>query len=382
MSTSWPMVKLGEVLRRSQETVEIEPGSEYSEVTVRLWGKGVVQRGLVSGSEIAGSRRFVARSGQLILSRIDARNGAIGIVPPTLDGAAVTNDFPAFDVNTSRIEPIFLGWLSKTPDFVELCKRASEGTTNRVRLQENRFLNLEISVPPLAEQQRIVARIEELAAKIAEARSLRHETAKGADALCRAVLESDTSARPTPMCELVTLRDPDVSVRHEESYEFAGVYCFGRGVFRGQRRTGLDFAYTRLTRLRTGNFVYPKLMAWEGALAVVPPECEGCVVSTEFPVFEVMEARVLPEVLDTYFRNPVVWPGIAGASTGTNVRRRRLNPKDFLNYKMPLPSRATQERLRKVRRKVDALKELQLETAAELDAFMPSILDKAFKGEL
>ena len=31
---------------------------------------------------------------------------------------------------------------------------------------------------------------------------------------------------------------------------------------------------------------------------------------------------------------------------------------------------------------VDALKRLQAETAAELDALLPSILDKAFKGEL
>jgi len=32
--------------------------------------------------------------------------------------------------------------------------------------------------------------------------------------------------------------------------------------------------------------------------------------------------------------------------------------------------------------KVDDLKCLQSETAAELDALMPSILDRAFKGEL
>jgi type I restriction enzyme S subunit len=30
---------------------------------------------------------------------------------------------------------------------------------------------------------------------------------------------------------------------------------------------------------------------------------------------------------------------------------------------------------------VDALKRLQAETAAELDALLPAILDKAFKGE-
>jgi len=31
---------------------------------------------------------------------------------------------------------------------------------------------------------------------------------------------------------------------------------------------------------------------------------------------------------------------------------------------------------------VDRLKALQAETAAELDALLPSILDRAFKGEL
>ena len=144
----------------------------------------------------------------------------------------------------------------------------------------------------------------------------------------------------------------------------------------------MDFAYPRLTRLKTGNFVYPKLMAWEGAFGVVTPECDGCVVSTEFPVFKVVEDRVLPEVLDTYFRTPSVWPAIAGASTGTNVRRRRLNPSDFLDYKIPLPSMAVQLKLRAVRSQVDALKRLHAETAAELDALMPAILDRAFKGEL
>jgi type I restriction enzyme S subunit len=152
--------------------------------------------------------------------------------------------------------------------------------------------------------------------------------------------------------------------------------------FEAAKKTGLDFAYPRLTRLRAGNFVYPKLMAWEGAFGVVPPECDGCVVSTEFPVFEIAEERVLPEVLDTYFRMPSIWPAISGASTGTNVRRRRLNPQDFLSYKMPLPSRTTQEILRNIRLETASLTPLQSETTAELDALLPAILDRAFKGAL
>ncbi len=38
--------------------------------------------------------------------------------------------------------------------------------------------------------------------------------------------------------------------------------------------------------------------------------------------------------------------------------------------------------LDKLQPKVEALKRLQAETATELDALLPSILDKAFKGEL
>jgi type I restriction enzyme, S subunit len=198
----------------------------------------------------------------------------------------------------------------------------------------------------------------------------------------RSILTHDKLANPTPMRKLVKLRSPDVTVRSDETYQFAGVYCFGRGVFKGDLKSGMDFAYPRLTRLRVGEFVYPKLMAWEGAFGAVPQECDGCVVSTEFPVFEVNENLVFHEILDTYFRTPSVWPAIAGESTGTNVRRRRLNPQDFLDYEIPLPSRGTQMTFRKVRAEVDALKRPQAETAAELDALLPAVLDRAFKGGL
>ena len=263
----------------------------------------------------------------------------------------------------------------------ELLVPLMQGTAN-VSLKEQDIAGVEILLPPVAEQRRIVARIDGLAGHLHEARILREQAAEETEALLRSILSHDRQAIPTAMRELVKLRAPDVSVRPEEFYQFAGVYCFGRGVFKASRKSGMDFAYPRLTRLRAGEFVYPKLMAWEGALGVVPPECDGCVVSTEFPVFEVNEDRVSNEVLDIYFRTPSVWPALAGASTGTNVRRRRLNPQDFLDYEMPLPSRKTQLILKEVRAETTALNLLQAETAAELDAMLPSILDRAFDGDL
>jgi type I restriction enzyme, S subunit len=59
-----------------------------------------------------------------------------------------------------------------------------------------------------------------------------------------------------------------------------------------------------------------------------------------------------------------------------------LGPSDFLGYRIPLPPLPVQQKLRQVKGRADSIKKLQSETAAELAALLPSILDKAFKGEL
>jgi type I restriction enzyme S subunit len=145
----WLKVALGELLCRSDEPAVTDPAAEYHEVTIKLWGKGVVSRGKVRGSDVMTSRRAV-RANQLILSKIDARNGAIGLVPPELDSAIVSNDFPSFYFRDEwRCDPAFMGWLVRSASFVELCKAASEGTTNRVRIKESRFLEQQIALPPM-----------------------------------------------------------------------------------------------------------------------------------------------------------------------------------------------------------------------------------------
>ena len=83
----------------------------------------------------------------------------------------VSSDFPVFTVNPSRILPKYLEWMSKTHFFVDLCKAASEGTTNRVRLKEDRFLTCIKSLSLLSLSSTASWReSKELAAKIVEAR--------------------------------------------------------------------------------------------------------------------------------------------------------------------------------------------------------------------
>jgi type I restriction enzyme S subunit len=63
-----------------------------------------------------------------------------------------------------------------------------------------------------------------------------------------------------------------------------------------------------------------------------------------------------------------------------------LSANSVKKYWIPLPPLAEQRRivaeLDALQAEVDALKRLQAETAAELDALLPALLDRAFKGEL
>lgn len=376
-------VSLGELLRLERRPVVVATEDQYAEIGIYCFGRGIFHKMPRSGLEVGNKDLFIIKEGDFILQVTFAWEGAVALASAAEDGMFGSTRFPTFRVDENRCSAPFLVNYFKTPEGRDQLVKISPGSAGRNRvLSLKRIPEVIVPLPSLGEQRRIVARIEELAAKIEEVRSLRRQTVEEAEALCRSIVFGCTNAVLTPMHELVRPRGHTVEVKPDKSYHFAGVYCFGRGIFRGQKKTGMDFAYKQLGQLKAGNFVYPKLMAWEGALGVVPQECDGLFVSPEFPIFEVLENRVLPETLDVYFRTPSVWPLLAGESTGTNVRRRRLNPKDFLAYKIPLPSMRTQLLLRQVMQKVEVLKRIQAETAIEIDAMLPSILDRAFCGAL
>ena len=98
-------VCIGDFLSKSQNWVEPEPDQTYKQITARLWGKGLTLRAEVTGSQIAAARQLQVQAEQFLVSRIDARHGAFGIVPPNLDGALVSNDFPCFDIDSKVVLP-------------------------------------------------------------------------------------------------------------------------------------------------------------------------------------------------------------------------------------------------------------------------------------
>lgn len=155
-TTKYPLIQIKEFLTRNKTAITVQDEITYQRVTIRVRNGGVIPRDEVKGTEIGTKKQFRVSAGQFILSKIDARNGAMGIIPENLDGAIVTQDFLAYDIDTTKINPQYLVLVSTTKQFLDFCQSCSSGTTNRQRVNEDKFLNIQIPLPPLAEQNKLV----------------------------------------------------------------------------------------------------------------------------------------------------------------------------------------------------------------------------------
>lgn len=155
----YPMARIGSFLVKSRDVIEVQDDVEYKQVTIKINNGGVFPRNngeTIKGLNIGTKHQHVVHAGQFIMSKIDARNGAYGIIPKELEGAIVTNDFPVFDVDTEKIIPQFLVLVSTTENFIEFARKCSSGTTNRRRIDIEAFLNQQIPLPSVKEQNKIL----------------------------------------------------------------------------------------------------------------------------------------------------------------------------------------------------------------------------------
>jgi type I restriction enzyme S subunit len=173
MSQSWPVVALGEVIEHLKEFIEIQDAEQYKRCRVQLHAKGIVLRDIVTGADIRTKRQQVCRTGEFLVAEIDAKLGGFGIVPEELEDAIVSSHYFLFTVNETKLERSFLDYYIRTATFQD--QVTAQGSTNYAAIRPQHVLEYTIPLPPLDEQRRIVARIEALAGRVAEAQRLRAE---------------------------------------------------------------------------------------------------------------------------------------------------------------------------------------------------------------
>ncbi|MBE0349300.1 restriction endonuclease subunit S [Pseudoalteromonas lipolytica] len=380
---AWPLEKLGSVLDKSENWIEVQPDKEYSEVTVRLWGKGVNLRGTKIGSEIGSSRRLSVSEGQFIISRIDARHGACGLVPKNLDGAVVTNDFPVYTPKENKILPRYLELISKTHFFVDACKRASEGTTNRVRLKEPRFFDIEIPLPDIAVQKLVIDKVDFALDKLEEIKLLRSSLLDDAQAMLSSAFNKlIEGAVYKPMSEVAPIVRRQIEITVDGEYPELGARSFGKGIFHKPTLIGAELDWQKLYTVHSGDLVLSNIKAWEGAIAAAGDNDHGRVGSHRYITCVPVEGVTTANFLAFYLLTQEGIEQVQAASPGSADRNRTLAMKRLEKIKVPVPDYDKQLWFNQLQSYVEKIKQAQSENEIELEALMPSILDKAFKREL
>ena len=395
MSTKWQTAKLGEALRLDLDRVPVDAATSYPMVGVLSFGRGLFNREPIENGKTSYKFFYRIKTDHIVMSQLFGWEGALALSSEDFAGKFLSPQFPTFLCDETKLDRRFLGWIMRRPTFWEDLGSRTTGMGDRRRTLNPRALfACEIPLPPLAEQQRIVARIEELAAQIEEAKALRKQAADEAKVLVASCLtdifrrlNSDYhSSKVEDLCEVVRGGSP----RPAGSPVFYGgdIPFIKVGDLTKDDGKYLFEASASVNELGRQNSRYIEaetlMLTNSGATLGVPKitKIAGC-FNDGSQAFLNLSSSVEKEFLYYFFKSKTVWfreqlaRGQGQPNLNTDMTRR---------MQVPLPSLSDQRRivaeLDALQAEGDKLKRLQAETAAELDALLPSILDRAFKGEL
>lgn len=392
MNNKWPIVRLSEILDHRKEFITIDDLTEYVRPRVQLHVKGIVLRDKVLGAQIKTKTQQVCHAGEFLVAEIDAKVGGFGIVPELLDGSIVSSHYFLFVLNTTKIDKRFLEFYICTPAFRD--QVAAQGSTNYAAVRPSHVLGYEIPLPPLSEQRRIVARIGELAAQIAEAKGLRHEAFNLAESLMLTTIENifvATGIRfgKEPLGNYVKLQggyafksdeyvDSGLPIVRITNLENETVHTSGSPCMLPEQLG----EFTRFV-LSPDDILIAMTGATTGKLGIVPDRCKNWLLNQRVGRFIPNNSAQLESKYVYWLARGVQKVVFEKAYGGAQPN---ISPSDIEALTFPFPPISEQRRiiaeLDILQTEVEEMKKMQEETSKELDALLPSILDKAFRGEL
>lgn len=163
-------VLVGDVLALQRRAIDVQPDVEYREVGVRSFGRGIFHKEPINGLDLGGKRVFSIEPGDLVISNVFGWEGAIAVASDAERGMIGSHRFMTFRPKGERVDTAWISWFFLSEPGLDLIRRASPGSAGRNRtLAIERFLALEIQVPPIDEQRRQVETLSRIATSSREA---------------------------------------------------------------------------------------------------------------------------------------------------------------------------------------------------------------------
>lgn len=385
MKHNWETKKLNTVLEQYRETIWIDNLENYPQVTISKYD-GVKLRGVKKGIEIGRKRQFKIDLKKypftFTFTRQGIQNeGTVGLCPIEVDGCIVTENMPLFFVKD--IDPYFLNYYFQSNVFFKQLQKINALGTAQKSIHENIFLEFDIAIPPIEEQKKISATLEKVKSRLEEIKSLRTEQTKDINNLLFSkYTDLIENAEWLPMKEVAPIHRRQLQINPDETYNRIGVRSFGKGLFENPSFKGSELTWQTIFKMNEGDLLFSNANGWEGAVGLIPKKYDGWVGLHRYITCLPNLEKTNPEFLFYYFTTFEGVAKLSQASPGTVARTRTLNNKLLMQIEVPVPSIELQREFVELLNKTNAIKEHHKQTEQELTELMPSLLDKAFKGEL
>lgn len=166
--SKYPRFRLGDLVKVNDFKLEKYTKKEYSLVSVRQNKHDIVFRKKITAKQLAEKKKryTVISSGQFVVSRIGAKDGAIGIVPKDLDGSLVSDNFLVLKMVSKIIEPYYLLMVLTSERYKNMLRGISRGVTNRSYIRTRDLLSLTIPVPDIEVQRNLIGNLQEIQQRI------------------------------------------------------------------------------------------------------------------------------------------------------------------------------------------------------------------------
>lgn len=384
-------VQLADVLRLERRSLTLDPLTEYTLIGVYSFGKGIFHREPLIGADLGGYRFFEIHPGDLVLSNIQAWEGAIAVAAEHDRGSIGTHRFLTYVPSDDRVDASYLRYYFLSSAGSPQIQRASPGSVTRNRtLATDRFKDIEISLPPVASQRQIAARLDTTLSTVADAQASIRRSLQIADALRWAELREAfarlTEREPTALLsDAVDLNPESANPAQEggETFRYVDIGSIQNGTGRIVWPKEIALADTpsrARRRIRAGDVLVSTVRPTLRGTAVVPPELDGAVASTGLAVLR-PRAPISPEFLALQCLSDIVIDQLIGESRGGHYPA--VNDSRLRNIRVVIPPASVQEavvnQVKPIMAQLGRVIALRKAGAIRLQALEMSVLNAAFQ---
>lgn len=376
----WPAVALGEVLSHRKDFIVLDDNQRYKRCRVQLHAKGIVLRDALLGLDIKTKRQQVCKTGEFLVAEIDAKMGGFGMVPDFLDGAIVSSHYFLFEADDANLDKKFLDYFCRSENFRGQVE--AQGSTNYASIRPADVLGYKIQLPPLTEQQTIVARLDQLAEKVRQVNEHLDAVETDADNLLAVQFrEAIKNAPLRKISEIAPAVRRSVQIDISTRYREIGARSFGKGLFVKPDFDGAEATWQKPVWIEEGDLVLSNIKAWEGAIAIAGKQHSGCIASHRY-ITCVPDVNYATAAFLAYFLlSPDGLEKVGFASPGTADRNRTLSLTNLGKIEVPLPPLNIQREFNLLQTKIATLKAKHAKIREANQALIPATLERIFSSE-